>query len=72
MKANLILEVRDKQQLSVLLSVAKEMGITIGLDDDEQAQSDFLKASFKTMEEEWLAPENDHWDEFFKTAPKLK
>jgi hypothetical protein len=70
MKANLVLEVRDEQQLSLLLNVAREMGITVGLDtDDTQAKNDFLKASFKTIEEEWLAPENDHWDEFI--AKKL-
>lgn len=80
MKAHLDLEIRDAEQLKVLLLVAKEMGIGINhaessedADDaeDRTAKRDFLGASFKTMEKEWLAPENDHWDEFIAKRLKL-
>ena len=74
MKTTLTLETQKPEQLQLLLHVAREMGIAVEFedDDDTEAKRDFLKASFKNMEEEWLAPENDHWDEFFKNAPKLK
>jgi hypothetical protein len=74
MKTTLTLEAEKPEQLKLLLDVARQMGIVVAFEDEEDAAAakDFLKASFKNMEEEWLAPENDHWDEFFKNAPKMK
>lgn len=55
------------------------MGIHVSLLNDtfeEMSEEDenklWQKISLKSMEKEWLHPDNDHWDEFFKNAKKIR
>ncbi len=64
-KTAFLIEASSAQKLDLFLKVAGEMGILLFPFSLEQAE-DMLLAE-NSLKEEWLAPENDHWDEFLKT-----
>ncbi len=65
LKAAFIAEASSKHKLDALLKVAKELGIRLSPLSDERLE-DMLLAE-NSLREEWLAPENDHWDEFLRS-----
>jgi protein-disulfide isomerase-like protein with CxxC motif len=77
MSSVLVLENERPEQLDLLLKVAREMGIRISSFDEtfdtlseKEENKMWQQTSLKSMEDEYLHSDNDHWDEFFKSTPQ--
>ncbi len=71
MKTTLTIETDNRSQTETLLGFLSAMGIGVSLVRSEE-DLDWQKLGLQQMEKEWSDPANDHWDEFLKTAPKVK
>ncbi len=79
MSSVVVLESDRPEQLDLLLRVAREMGIHVSLFgdmfekmNDEEEKKLWLQTVLKAMEGEYLHKDNAHWDDFFKSTPKLR
>ena len=64
-KTAFLAEAASQQKLDLLLKIAGEMGIRLFPLSDEQMEDMLLAQG--SVKEEWLAAENEHWDEFLRT-----
>ena len=69
-KTTLIIETNTRSQMESMFRFLKKAGIGVSLVKSNE-DLDWEKLGLQQMEEECSQPENDHWDNFFKTSPKL-
>ena len=69
MSTTVILESSSPEQLELLLKVAREMGISVSLLSEHDAENAaWSNLAMKQIEKEWNQAENSHWDEFIRKS----
>jgi len=68
----LIFTKANEAQTDLLVKLAKELHIVVEvMDEDEIERKALLKLSETSFGEEWNSNEDEHWDEFLKTAKNV-
>jgi len=72
MSRAVILESDNSKRLEILLTLAREMGMRVSIQDNVENESDaWLKLADRNLADDWGDPANDHWDDFFKKSKSL-
>ena len=69
MKATLHIETNRPEKISLLIKVAKEMGIEISNDANSYSENiinEFSAVSEPSLAETWESKEDERWDELYK------
>ena len=68
----LIFTKANETQTDLLVKLAKELHIKVEvMDEDEKERKALLKLAETSFAEDWNSKEDEHWDEFLKTAKNV-